>query len=74
MLALQDAETGEKIVVDTSIRRVRTEYKQHAREKIEERHRLLRSTNVDAIDVFTDRPYTESLMKFFRLREKRLPS
>ena len=72
MLALQDAETGEKIIVDTSLRRVRTEYQQHARERVEERRRLLRSTNVDAIDVFTDQPYGEPLLKFFRMREKRL--
>ena len=72
MLALQDAETGEKIVVDTSLRRVRAEYLEHSRERVEERQRLLRSTNVDAIDVSTDQPYTEPLLKFFRMREKRL--
>ncbi len=71
MLALADAETGAEIVVDTTLRRVRAEYKQRAKKTIEKRQRLLRSTNVDAIDVFTDRPYSEPLMKFFRMREKR---
>ena len=72
MLELKDAETDEKILVDTNIRRVREEYRRIALARVEERQRTLRSTNVDAIDVFTDKSYIEPLLKFFRMRERRL--
>jgi hypothetical protein len=36
-----------------------------------ERDRDLRATDVDAIVVGTDRPYTEALLRFFRMRERR---
>ncbi|HIE26858.1 TPA: DUF58 domain-containing protein [Candidatus Poribacteria bacterium] len=72
ILELEDAETDEKILVDTNIRRVREEYHRIALDRVQERERILRSTNVDAIDVFTDKPYIEPLLKFFRMRERRL--
>ncbi|MFQ6043963.1 MAG: DUF58 domain-containing protein, partial [Candidatus Poribacteria bacterium] len=72
ILELEDAETDERILVDTNIRRVREEYRRIALDRVQERERILRSTDVDAIDVFTDKPYIEPLLKFFRMRERRL--
>ena len=71
ILELEDAETGEKIRVDTKIRRVREAYQRLAVDKAQQKSRILRSANVDTIDVFTDKPYIEPLLKFFRMRERR---
>lgn len=72
IITLEDAETGERVIVDTNFRRTREEYQRNARNAIEQRQRIFRSTNVDAINAATDRPFTEPLLKFFRMREKRL--
>ncbi len=71
LIELQDAETGESILVDTSDPGFCEEF---AGSWTEER-RLLESTfrkaGVDWIDVPTDRPYVDALMGFFRKRAKR---
>lgn len=71
ILELEDAETGEKIQIDTKVRRVREAFQRLASEKAQQKSRMLRSANVDTINVFTDKPYIEPLLKFFRMRERR---
>ncbi len=71
LIELQDAETGERLLVDTGDRRVRNEFEQRAEAARRERDRMLRGVDVDAIAVRTDRPYTESLLRFFHMRERR---
>ncbi len=71
LIELEDAETGERLLVDTGDRRVRSEFEQRAEAGRRERDRMLRGVDVDAIAVRTDRPYTESLLRFFRMRERR---
>ena len=71
ILELEDAETGEKIQIDTKVRRVREAFQRLASEKAQQKSRMLRSANVDTINVFTDKPYIEPLLKFFRMREHR---
>ena len=72
IINLTDAETGESFVIDTSDSSIRSQYKQDALQRLETRKKLLRSINVDKIDVYTDEPYEKELIKFFRIREKRL--
>ena len=72
IIELEDAETDERILIDTNLRRVRDAYRRIASDKVQERQRILRSANVDAIDVSTDKPYMQPLLKFFRMRERRL--
>ena len=71
LLELQDAETGERVLIDTGNSRVRREFEQRAEAARRERDRMLRGVDVDAIVVRTDRPYTEALLRFFRMRERR---
>jgi len=71
LVELQDAETGERFLVDTGDARLRREFEQRAEAARRERDRMLRSVDVDAIAVRTDRPYTEALLRFFRMRERR---
>lgn len=72
IVKLHDAETGEPCVIDTSGRKARRIYKDNMEISNEERHKLFRSVNVDSIDLRTDRSYVEPLIRFFRMREKRL--
>ena len=71
LVELEEAETGERWVVDTRDWRVRDAFARQASIARVERDRELRASDVDAIIVGTDRPYTEALLRFFRMRERR---
>ena len=71
LIELQDAESGECMIVDTGDSRVRREFEERAAAARRERDRMLRGVDVDAIVVRTDRPYTEALLRFFHMRERR---
>jgi uncharacterized protein (DUF58 family) len=71
LLALEDPESGETTVVDTSDARVRAAFRRQQEEARTTRDRFLRSLDVDAVQVRTDRSYTEALLRFFRQRERR---
>ncbi|MFI5396246.1 MAG: DUF58 domain-containing protein [Candidatus Binatia bacterium] len=71
LIALQDAETGEHILLDTGDSLVRREFEQRAEVARRERDRMLRGIDVDAVVLRTDRSYTEALLRFFRMRERR---
>jgi len=72
MVELQDAESGETMLVDTANAGVRAGYRQQAEKNCSERQALFRSSGIDCIEISTDRPFIEPIMKFFRMREKRL--
>ena len=72
LLEIQDAESGETIVIDTGSREVRNRYEQFAREKHERLSNLFKSFGVDHIQLFTDRDYVLDLVKFFRKRMKKI--
>lgn len=72
ILKLDDAETGESVIVDTSSAHLRNSYKKASEERVQDREKMLRSINVDNIDVHTDAPYIKELIKFFKMRERRL--
>jgi len=70
-IELEDAETGEMILVDTSYSEVRSLYSRQSTDDIQYRNKLFKSINVDHIDIQTDKPYVEPLIRFFRIRAKR---
>jgi uncharacterized protein (DUF58 family) len=70
-IEFQDAETGEEILIDTYSPAVRDMFSHLAVEQRDSRHQLFRSISVDSIDVQTDRPYVDPLVRFFKLRAKR---
>lgn len=72
LVKLFDPEKRREFVLDTSDRRVREAYSRKNQLRIKERDTLFRAANVDSIDVRTDVPYSRSLLKFFRQRERRL--
>jgi uncharacterized protein (DUF58 family) len=71
ILALEDAETGEVIELDTASAAVRKRFKAAAEER---RRRLVidfRSEGVDTLQLRTDTPYIPALQRFFKTRERR---
>ena len=70
-IELEDAETGEIVLLDTSYSEVRSVYAKQSSQDIMSRNKLFKSINVDHIDIQTDRPYIDPLIKFFRMRAKR---
>ena len=70
ILELEDAETGEEIVIDTSDPEVRQKFASYAQIESEERHRMFRSLSVDSVDVSTGGDYILPLINFFKRRAK----
>src|SRR5258708_1189482 len=71
VLALQEAESGEIIELDTGNAAVRRRYKELA---IEHARRLvndLRAEGIDTLELKTDSPYMPALQRFFKTRERR---
>jgi len=71
MIELEDAETGEPLLVDSSDDNFQKGIKAFSGKADAERDRFLKRINVDAIYLETGEPYIESFMRFFRIREKR---
>lgn len=72
IVKMHDAETGALYVIDTSDAKTRDLYETRIKQKAEARHEMFRSVNVDSIDIRTDESYIEPLIRFFRMRERRL--
>jgi uncharacterized protein (DUF58 family) len=72
LLELEDSETGERVLLDTGRRRVRDHFARQARERRERLRQLARSSRVDLIEVSTDGGHLDALVRFFRLRQRRL--
>ena len=70
-LLLTDAETGERVEINTHDARKRRAFAERRARHQEEMRRLLRSANIDAIEVRTDQPYAAALGYFFETRERR---
>ena len=71
LVELEDAETGETVLVDTGSAAVRKRYERLGRERTARFRELFASMGVDQIEVMTDRDYVPNLVRFFRMRERR---
>jgi len=68
---LEDAETGESIVVDTGDERIVERFHRIKQEEMEKRKKFFRSTGLDVIEIMTDQSLTEPIIRFFKMREKK---
>jgi len=68
LIKLKDAETGERIWVDTADKRLRTTYKHKWNERQLELQKTFKQSGVDSVTMSTDEDYVRALMKLFRLR------
>ncbi len=69
-LTLRDAETDELLELDTRHPQVRALFAKAAVDREQKLTGWLRRANVDRLEIQTDRPYSQSLQKFFRMRER----
>ena len=71
-IELEDAETGDVMMVDTNDSNIRKGFGKLVAKNVKETLERFRNCNVDHIGIHTDQPYIDPIMKFFRIREKRL--
>jgi len=71
ILPLVDAESGERKLVDTSDRAVRTRYKRNVLSRKKELSDFFIKNKMDYVDVYTNESYIRPLSTFFRNRIKR---
>ena len=67
----EDAETGERLLVNTSNKRFRGEWEALVTRTRADQDRAFRRSRVDVIDIQTAEPYERPLMRFFKERERR---
>jgi len=72
LIQLEDEETGEQILVDTSDEEFRTNYESIIKKESEKLEKTFRKYNVDTINILTDESYETPLRKFFKTRQRRL--
>ncbi len=71
LIELEDAETGEVLLVDTANGQFQRGYSGRSQADFDELTNLLRSINVDSIPIQTDQPYMHDLVQFFHMRHRR---
>ena len=71
LIELEDAESGEEVLVDTGDAEWRRQYAEYNEAIRKDRDQQFRVTGVDAIHVRTDQPYIDPLLQFFKLRERK---
>ena len=70
MLAVDDPETGQRRVVNTSRRSVRDAWRAHTRQTRERMDDLFRDLQLDVVDIDTREEYLPRLIGFFRRRAR----
>ena len=68
LIKVKDAETGERIWVDTSDKRLRTSYKHKWNERQLALQKTFKQSGVDSVTMSTSDDYVRTLMKLFKLR------
>jgi uncharacterized protein (DUF58 family) len=71
LVDFEDPETGEVVTVDTSSSSFQKEYKQYCQKQDEVRSAQLLRSQVDQIDIETDKDLVQPLVQFFQKRKTR---
>ncbi len=72
LIELEDAETGELVLIDTGSAAVRNRYKNYGTDRQKQLDDLFRSMGVDHLEILTGHNYVRELVRFFKTRERRL--
>jgi uncharacterized protein (DUF58 family) len=72
LVKMRDAETGEEKIVDTSSDTIKKIYKKYSNEISGKNANIFKSVCVDNIQIRTDQSYEGPLMRFFKMRERRI--
>ncbi|MBN1755306.1 DUF58 domain-containing protein [bacterium] len=70
-LELEDAETGQSVILDSSDPQIRKRFLRNVSEQKIAREKNFKSIGLDTIEVYTDKPYIDPLIAFFRQRARR---
>lgn len=68
---LEDAETGELVLIDAASAEIRKRYEALALARAGELAEMLRAMGIDQIQIETGKPYVRDMTAFFRTRERR---
>ena len=60
------------MLVDTYDRNVRETFASKAKSRLEDLRHMFRSSAVDYVEIRTDADYMQPLIRFFRIRERRI--
>ena len=71
LVELEDPETGELALVDTSSARVRKAFAERAEAEDEELRRFFLKTGIDTLSISTDRPYIDAVRSLFKRRARK---
>ena len=71
LIELEDAETGERIVIDAGSKAVRKQYEHLGTARLDHLRGLFRAIDVDHLEILNGRDYVRDLIKFFRMRERK---
>ncbi len=71
-IELEDEETGEQLLLDTSDEQFRKRYSQIMQEQRKKADSGFRKMKIDVLDITTDEPHDVPLKKFFRKRRHRV--
>ena len=71
LIELEDAESGERVLVDTRSEEARQLYTEINQRADAERRQVFRANQVDSIHIRTDEPYIKPIIQFFRQRASR---
>jgi uncharacterized protein (DUF58 family) len=70
-IIVEDAETGEQVLINTGRASVRNRFADMARARQQALGRAIRRAGIDFLPLHADRSYLKALMQFFSLRERR---
>ena len=71
LVELEDSETGELMLVDTSSAKVRGAFAAQAESDREELTKFFRKTGIDTLEIATDRPYIDGVRALFKRRARK---
>jgi uncharacterized protein (DUF58 family) len=71
VVEIQDPETGELMLLDTSSRKLREAFREQGQREADELQRKLRKLKIDALYLSTARPFIDDVHKLFRQRQIR---
>jgi uncharacterized protein (DUF58 family) len=71
LVELEDPETGELVLVDTSSAKVRRAFAARAASDREDLRRFFLKTGIDTLDIATDRPYVDGVRGLFKRRARK---
>jgi uncharacterized protein (DUF58 family) len=71
LIELEDAETGDIVLVDTSSNEFQNRFNESVDKEKEERRMFFKALGIDLLEINTSEPFERSLVAFFKARHKR---